>query len=90
MAWSCLVNYLKEENKSIYTPKDKYIRKFIRDTVKGGRVIASNCKSVSSLFNNIIEILEKHFEKGLERTLLFEKRFKNDNRVKNYYENRYE
>ena len=64
LAWSCLEEYLKEENKSFYTPKDKYIRNFIRETVKGGRVIAWIRKFVSSLFNKINKILEKHSEKN--------------------------
>ena len=45
-AWSWLRNYLKEEDESFYTPKDEYVRNFIRETVKGVRVIALNCKFV--------------------------------------------
>ena len=88
LAWSCLGNHLKEENKSFYTPKDKYVRNFIRETAKGGRVIALNHKFVSSSLNNIIKIREEYFGRGLEMSVLFEKHLKY-NKVKKYYENKY-
>ena len=30
LSWSCLSRYLKEDNKVLYTPKNKYVRHFIK------------------------------------------------------------
>ena len=46
-----------------YTPKDEYVRTFIRETLRGGRVIALNREFLSSSFNNTIKTLEKNFQK---------------------------
>ena len=29
LGWACLGGYLKEDNKILYTPKNKYVRDFI-------------------------------------------------------------
>ena len=81
LAWSCLANHLEEDKNSIYTPKVKCVRNFIRETVKGGRLIASNRKFVSSSFNNIIKILETEFGNRLWISVLFEKHLNYINKV---------
>ena len=58
--WACLGRYLKEDNKTFYTPKNNYVRHFVRKTVHGGRVICLNRKFVSSSFDKIVNILDKN------------------------------
>ena len=75
LGWACLGRYLKEDNKTFYTPKNKYVKDFIRKTVHGGRLICLNRKFASSSFGEIIAILEKHYGSNLEISNLFEKYF---------------
>ena len=49
---------MEASGKSFYTPKNKYVRDFIRKIVHGGRVVSLNRKFVSSSFNQIVDILE--------------------------------
>ena len=60
LCWACLGRYLKQNNKTYYTPKTKHVTDFIRRTVHGGRVIFFNRKFVSSSFDKIVKILEKY------------------------------
>ena len=61
LGWACLGIYLKDDNKTSYTPKNKYVRAFIRKTVHSGRMICLNRKFVSSSSGDIVEILEKYY-----------------------------
>ena len=63
LSWSALGKYMEISGKSFYTPKNKYVRDFIRKTVHGGRVVVLNRKFVSSSFNQIVDILEKYLGK---------------------------
>ena len=75
LGWACLGRYLKEDNKTIYTTKNKHVRSFIRKTVRRGRVICLNRKFVSSSFHKIVDILAKYYVSSLEISDLFEKYF---------------
>ena len=66
-----------------YTPKNKYVRNFIRKTIHGGRVTCLNCKFVSTSFDKIVNILEKYYGSNLEISDLFGKHFKYLKKYKN-------
>ena len=56
LGWSCLGRYLKEDNKFLYTPKDKYVRKFIKQIIHGGRVLAC----IKKVYQNPLHILSMY------------------------------
>ena len=45
LGWSCLRRFSKEDIRILYTPKNEYVRNFIKQLVHGGRVLAGkkNC-----------------------------------------------
>ena len=90
LAWSTLGRYIRESGKSFYTPKNKYVRDFIHKTVHGGRVVALNCKFVSTSFSQIVNILRKYFGKEHEISTLFEIYFRQIDKVKKHYTKKYE
>ena len=61
LAGSILCRHIRESRKSFYKPKNKYVRNFVHKTVHGARVVAVNRKFTSNLFNQIVDILRKHF-----------------------------
>ena len=73
LGWSCLGRYLKEDKRILYTPKNKYVRDFIKQTVHGGRVLACNKKFVSESFTDVVNVLEKFYGIVLEVSVLFDK-----------------
>ena len=73
LGWSCLGRYSKEDNKILYTPKNKYVRDFIKRTVHGGRVLACKKKFVSKSFTDIVNVLKKFYAKDLEVSVLVDK-----------------
>ena len=75
LGWACLGKYLKEDGKTFYTPRNKYVRNFIRKAVHGGRVLCLNRKFLSSSFDKVFKILEKHYGSNLETSDLSEKYF---------------
>ena len=81
--WSCLGKYLKEDNKILHTPKNKYVRDFIRRTIHGGRVISCTQRFISKSFNEVVTNLEKYYGYNLEVSELFAKFFKHINAIKN-------
>ena len=90
LSWSTLGKYMEVSGKSFYTPKNKYVRDFIRKTVHGGRVVALNRKFVSSSFNQIVDILEKYLGKDQEISTLFSIYYRQINKVREHYNNKYE
>ena len=82
---SCLVRSLKEDNRILYTPENKYVRDFIKKTVHGSRVLAFNKKIVSKLFKDVVNVLEKCYGEDLEVSVLFDKYFEHINTIENYY-----
>ena len=90
LSWSTLSKYIEASGKSFYTPKNKYVRDFIRKTVHGGRVVALNRIFVSSSFNQLVDILEKNLGKGQEISTLFSIYYRRMNKVREHYNNKYE
>ena len=90
LAWSTLGKYMKQSEKTFYTPKNKYVRDFIHRTVHGGRVVALNRKFVSTSFNQIVNILKNYFGKEHEISKLFEIYFQQIDKVKKHYTKKYE
>ena len=66
------------------------VRDFIHKTVHGGRVVALNRIFVSSSFNQIVNILEKHLGKEQEISTLFNKYFNQINNLKSNFTKKYE
>ena len=75
LGWVCLGRYLKQVNRTFYTPKNKYVRNFIRKPVNVGRVICLNRKFESSSFDKTVDIFEKFYGSNLEISDLFKKFF---------------
>ena len=90
LSWATLGKYLNQEGKSFYTPKNKYVRDFIHKSVHGGRVFALNRRFVSSIFNDILIILEKYSSKKLELSDMIEEYFNRIKKVREYYIKKYE
>ena len=90
MSWSTLGKYIEASGKSFYSPKNKYVRDFIRKTVHGGRVVALNRKFVSSSFDQIVDILEKYLGKDQEISTLFSIYYRQINNVREHYNNKNE
>ena len=66
LGWSCLGEYLKEQNRILYTPKNKYVRGFIKKTIHGGSALACDEKFVSKSFDDVVTVLEKIYGGNLE------------------------
>ena len=79
VGWSCLGKNLNEDNRIFYTPKNKYVRDFIKKTVHGGRVLACKKTIVSKIFKDVVNVLEKFHGKDLEVSALFDDCFKDIN-----------
>ena len=90
LAWSALGKYVKQSEKTFYTPRNKYARDFIHKTVHGGRVVALNRKFVSTSFNQIVNILKNYFGREHEISKLFEIYFQQIDKVKKHYTKKYE
>ena len=90
LSWSTLGKYMETSGKLFYTPKNEYVRDFITKTVHRGRNVALNRKFVSSSFNQIVDILEKYLGKDQEISTLFNIYYRQINKVREYYNNKYE
>ena len=60
LGWKCFGTYNK--NKEFYTFYDKYVRDFIRKSIKGGRVGAFNRYFESNQCEEILNIIKKHLK----------------------------
>ena len=60
LGWKCFGKYNK--NKEFYTFNDKYVRSFIRKTIKDGRVLALNRYFESNQFDEIMSTIKKHLK----------------------------
>ena len=78
----CLGRNSKEDNKILHTPKNKYVRDFMRKTIHGGRVNSCDQKFISKYFHEVLSILEKNYSKKLEISELFVKNFEHINAIK--------
>ena len=59
LGWKYFNSLRTEEDEPIYTYNDKYMRWFVRQSIKGGRVCAFNQYYKSKHCNNILEIMKK-------------------------------
>ena len=57
LGWKCFGKYNKK--KEFYTFNDKYVRSFIRKSIKGGRVLALNRYFESNQFDEIMSTIKK-------------------------------
>ena len=60
LGWKCFGTYNKD--REFYTFNDKYVRDFIRKTIKGGRVGAFNRYFESNQFDKIMSTIKKHLK----------------------------
>ena len=60
LGWKCFGTYNK--NKEFYTFNDKYVRDFIRKSIKGGRVGAFNRYFESKQCEEILNIIKNHLK----------------------------
>ena len=60
LGWKCFGTYNK--NREFYTFNNKYVRDFIRKSIKGGRVGAFNRYFESNQFDEIISTIKKHLK----------------------------
>ena len=60
LGWKCFGKYNK--NKEFYTFNDKYVRSFIRKSIKGGRVVALNRYFESNQFDEIMSTIKRHLK----------------------------
>ena len=59
LGWKYFISLRTEEDEPIYTYNDKYMRWFIRQSIKGGRVCAFNQCYKSKHCDDILEIINK-------------------------------
>ena len=62
LGWKYFKSLRTEEDEPIYTYNDKYMRWFVRQSIKGGRVGAFNQYYKSNHFDDIIKILSKELD----------------------------
>ena len=60
LGWKCFGTYNKDRD--FYTFNDKYVRDFIRKSIKGGRVAALNRYFESNQCEEILHIIKKHLK----------------------------
>ena len=60
LGWKCFGTYNKD--REFYTFNDKYVRDFIRKSIKGGRVGAFNRYFESNQFDDIMSTIKKHLK----------------------------
>ena len=61
LGWKYFNSLRTEEDEPIYTYNDKYMRWFVRQSIKGGRVCAFNQYYKSKHCDDILEIIKKEF-----------------------------
>ena len=59
LGWKYFNSLRTEEDEPIYTHNDKYMRWFVRQSIKGGRVCAFNQHYKSKHFNDILKTINK-------------------------------
>ena len=83
LGWKYFNSLRTEEDEPIYTYNDKYMRWFVRQSIKGGRVCAFNQYYKSNHYNDIKRILAKEFEfeedeniyENIEKYLKYKKKY---------------
>ena len=59
LGWKYFKSLRADEDEPIYTYNDKYMRWFLRETIKGGRVCASNQYYKSKVCDDILKIISE-------------------------------
>ena len=59
LGWKCFNSLRNEEDEPIYTYNDKYMRWFVRQWIKGGRVCSSNQNYKSKRCDDILKLYQK-------------------------------
>ena len=59
IGWKCFNSLRTEEDEPMYTYKDKHLRSFVRQPIKGGRVCSFKHDSKSKLCDNILKIISE-------------------------------
>ena len=59
LGWKYFNSLITEEDEPIYTYNDKYMRWFLRQSIKGGRVCALNQYYKSEICDDILKIISK-------------------------------
>ena len=62
LGWRYFNSLRTEEDEPIYTSNDKYMRHFVRQSIKGGRVCAFNQYYESKLSKEVLEILSRELK----------------------------
>ena len=90
LGWKYFNSLRTEEDEPIYTYNDKYMRWFVRQSVKGGRVCAFNQYFKSNHYNDIKRFLSK--ELGVKRNIydIIEEYLKYKNKHFKIFEKEYE
>ena len=71
LGWKCFGTYNKD--REFYTFNDKYVRNFIRKSIKGGRVAASKRYFESNQCEEILNTIKKHLKiNGNEISILID------------------
>ena len=92
LGWKYFNSLRTEEDEPIYTYNDKYMRWFVRQSIKGGRVCAFNQYYKSNHYNDIKRILAKEFEFEEDENIyeIIEKYLKYKKKYYEIYEKEYE
>ena len=92
LGWKYFNSLRTEEDESIYTYNDKYMRWFVRQSIKGGRVCAFNQSYKSKHFEDIIKILIKELGVNKDANIynIIEEYLKYKDKYFKIYEKEYE
>ena len=90
LGWSLLSKYSKEDNRTLFTPKNKHVRVIIRETVHEAKVFTCNKKFVSKSINDVLKFSVKFYAVNIELSEIFAKQYKHIKIIKNYYEKNYQ
>ena len=90
LGWKYLNSLRTEEDEPIYTDNDKYMRWFVRQSIKGGRVCAFKYYYISKNCDDILKIISEYLD--VERNIydFLEVYLKYLNKHFKIYENEYE
>ena len=89
LGWKCFGTYIKD--REFYTFNNKYVRDFIRISIKGGKVTALNRYFESSQCEEILNIIKKHLKiNDNEISNIFDKYLKYINNKRNEFKLEFE
>ena len=59
IGWKCFISLRTDEDEPLYTHHDKYMRSFVRQSIKGGRVCSFKQYFKSKFCDNILKIISE-------------------------------